>query len=345
MALLWMDSFDLGLESYNYPLVSTLYPTASTSYGRGGTKGVYLGDSPNDYLDRYVANTDATIVVGFAMNHRATPTANDVLLYLYDGSTPQLNIRWVTGDKFRVCLGTSTTAICESAVNTWPYQEWFYFEFKALISNTVGTVELRVNGTSVCSATSVDTQDSANAYVDRFRIAHTVSGYIHQIWIDDLYVLNGVSAGTPANNDFLGDISVKALLPNGNGNSSGMTGSDGNSTDNYLLVDEDPVVTADYVESDTQGTKDTYAMETLSDTNVSVLGVQTSIVQAKDDSGTKYLRTVLRTESTDYVGTSRALSETYTVENDIWDENPNTSVAWTTTQIGAVEVGQEVRDS
>jgi hypothetical protein len=52
-----------------------------------------------------------------------------------------------------------------------------------------------------------------------------------------------------------------AQRPNGNGSSSGWEGSDGNSTDNYLLIDETPPDTADYVQENTDETIDDYALE------------------------------------------------------------------------------------
>lgn len=61
-------------------------------------------------------------------------------------------------------------------------------------------------------------------------------------------------------NSWCGDGHVIGLIPNGNGDSSQLTGSDGNSTDNYLLVDEIPANTTDYVESATPGHIDLYQL-------------------------------------------------------------------------------------
>jgi hypothetical protein len=59
-----------------------------------------------------------------------------------------------------------------------------------------------------------------------------------------------------------GDGHVIALPPNGNSDSSQFVGSDSNSTDNYLLVDEFPATLTggggDYVESDASGAIDFY---------------------------------------------------------------------------------------
>ena len=55
---------------------------------------------------------------------------------------------------------------------------------------------------------------------------------------DDLYICDGTTVPGEPVNDFLGDVRVDTLYPNGNGNSSQWVGQDANSTDNYLNVDD-----------------------------------------------------------------------------------------------------------
>lgn len=351
-----MDSFDTGLSESNtvnyknYDFTTSAVPTPSTSYGRLGTKGVYLGDAPNRTIHMtsgtpLATNTNDTIIIGMAINMQAVGAPiNEVLMYLQDGGTPQLAIRWHTDGNLRVCLGTSTTSItgAESGIGVMPVDEWGYLEIKAKINNTTGTIDVKWNGTSIISVSSVDTQNTANAYVNALQIAGGSSGWVHGIWMDDFVILNG--AGSSPYNDFLGDVHIENLLPNGNGNSSQMTGSDGNSTDNYLLVDEDPALASptEYVGSATVNDHDTYAMENLSNSNVTVYGIMTSLVSQKDDAGAKSLRAVIRTGATDYNGTTKSLGTSWAGQFDIWEQNPNTVADWTATEINGLEVGQEV---
>lgn len=344
MALKHMDSFDDGATAYKYE--NGVLPTPSTSYGRLGTKGVYLGDSPNVYLQKQTNSTNDTIVVGFAMQMNLVgATDNEILLYLLESGSPQGNLRLGEDGRVKYCLSNNTTAIsgATASAGALTHDSWIYLELKVKFSNTVGTVELKQNGATVFSTTGQDTLATSNAYTDDIRIGGTSSGYVHQFYLDDLYILDG--AGSSPYNNFLGDIQVVPLLPSGNGNSSGMTGSDADQTDNYALVDEDPIVTTDYVESATQGHKDTYAMGNLASTSVSVYGAQVTLIAQKDDAGAKYLRPIVRTGSTDYAGTSVALGTAWVGITEIWEQNPNTSLDWTATDINGIEVGQEVRDS
>lgn len=63
-------------------------------------------------------------------------------------------------------------------------------------------------------------------------------------------------------NTLPGNYKLAYLRPNGNGDNSAWAGSDGNSTDNYLLVDETtPNSATDYVQSNTSGQIDEYIIE------------------------------------------------------------------------------------
>ena len=342
-----MDSFDDGLlngDTYDYKRYNNVSarPTPSTSYGRFGTKGVRLGDSANDYLQVVPGSSDDTIIVGLAakvINVGGSTFEN--LLYLYDTANGYLNGQVYINLNGAIGFRNGNNEDQgSSAVGAVPMGTWCYIEVKVVFHPTAGTVDIRVNGTSVLSLTAKDTVNNiGDNDCGTMNICTATSGSIHDVYIDDLVIMDSTGS---TNNAFLGDVKVVALLPNGNGNSSQMTGSDGNSTDNYLLVDDDPVVTTDYVESSTVNDHDSYAMENLGFTPTSVYGVQVSLVAQKDDTGARSMKPMLRTGSTDYYGTQVALSTSWAAIREIWDVNPNTTNAWTGTEIDGIEVGQEV---
>ena len=321
----------------------SFHPTPSTSYGRLGGYGVELGDQPDRQMLKSLTMSGDTIIIGFAVKMIDFEGNDRTFLIGYDSGVVQWNFRTNVDGSIEFDDGSGSGEAAKSAAGAIPYNIWCYFEAKIKHSATVGTVDVRINGVSVISATSVDTIATANTYINRIKIGERGTSGTGKFDVDDLYILDGT--GTD-NNDFLGDCVVEALLPNGNGNSSGMTGSDGNSTDNYQLVDELTPSFSDYVEASTEGTKDTYAMDDMSaGTSDSVYGIQTAVMEQKDDSGTKYMRTVIRSGTTDYVSSSRSLNTGWATALDIWEQDPNTSAAWTVTNVNAVEVGQEVRDS
>ena len=159
---------------------------------------------------------------------------------------------------------------------------------------------------------------------------------------DDLYICD--SSGS-RNYDFLGDVRIDALLPSGNGNSSAFTGSDGNSTDNYALVDESaPNSDTDYVESSNVSDVDTYAFPDLSHSPVSIAAVQICATAKKSDAGARSLACVTRSNSTDTAGATQSLSTSYAcmlevVESDVTAGSP---LDWQTANLNAAQFGVKV---
>lgn len=342
-----MDGFDDGLfdaSTFNYKGYQATgdRPSPSTSHGRFGTKGVRIGDTVNDYMQRTGLETSDTLIVGAAINIVNVGGTTGEFLYAFYDSVGQINgfldinldgsVTYINGD------GQNQGSSAAGAV---PIGSWIYFEVKVKFNATTGTVDVRVNGTSILSLTGKDTMDNSGlAECGILNITTPGSGGLHDVYMDDLVIMDDL--GSAPYNDFLGDVHIETLFPNGNGNSSQMTGSDGNSTDNYLLVDEDPIVLTDYVESSTVNDHDSYAMDNLSATPTTIYGIQIYLVAQKDDTGARSMRPMLRTGSTDYYGTGVALGTGWAGIGEIWEQNPNTTAAWTGANIDAIEVGQEV---
>jgi hypothetical protein len=214
---------------------------------------------------------------------------------------------------------------------------WHYIEFKATLHDTTGSVYARVDEVQVIAATGLDTKNGGTKTVyDQVKFNEDQGS----TWAD-AYVCN--AAGT-LNNDFMGDIIVETLLPTGNGTTSVLVGSDGNSVNNYALVNEATPDTTTYVGSATNGDKDTYAFGDLAHTSGAILGVVVSIVAAKSDAGARTAREVIRSAGTDYPSASdKALSTTYTAYKEVHEVDPATGAAWTIAAVNAAEPGFEVR--
>ena len=337
MALLAIEGFDDGLAAIRHSLADG---TISPTYGKNDN-GMRVGDTTAGTL-KIATSSDLTQTFGFALYITDTDGwylggwSNNVDYSLgyqcvlsYDAANERIAVQDRTGNTY----GTASTILPDT---------WYYVELQCLFNNGAGSWECRVDGVLYASASSRDTESGSNPWL-HFGGGDTDA--IDDWYIDDFYYLD--STGT-SNNDFLGICKVETDLPSGNGNSSVLVGSDSNSTDNYLLVDNNasvPPVATEYVESDTEGDKDTYAMSDLTTTGT-VHGVQTTLYAQKDDSGAKYVRPVIRSGGTDYPGTSSALSDsTYVVFDEVWDEDPDTSTTWLYGGVNGMEVGPEIRDS
>lgn len=317
--LLWLDGFeDATLSPYtvNYASILTVNP-------RTGSYSVLVGGAGH-YIRYSIPNTGALYVGGGFLRAAGATIAFSVL----DGTNTQLSVS-ISGPTITVARGG--TAIGTHAVSTLD-NVWYYIELYVLIADS-GAYEIRLNGQTVASQSSIDTQATANPYAN----AVQWSGYGR--W-DDLYICD--SSGSDCNT-FLGPIKISHLKPNGNGASSGMTGSDGNSVDNYLLVDETtPNGDVDYVYSAVSGTKDTYNLQNLPPEAYTVAACMLTTV-ARKDGGTASLKTVIRHSGSEVDSAAKTLTDAYAYYYDrLGGKNPVTSSQWTVSDINNLETGVKV---
>lgn len=337
MTLRFVDSFDHYASadfSQKYTSASGP-PSISAGNGRRSTACLRLTSTLQNVLR--VLDSQSTWIVGFSFRVSSLPGSDAAFLTFMDAGTNQCDVRLRSDGTIRVTRNGTTLATSSNSLST---ATTYYIETKIVINNSTGTLEVRVNGSSTnwISITGQDTQNTANATANTIQLTGVAGGFNTDI--DDLYVCDGAGS---TNNDFLGDVRVDCYLPNGNGNSSQLTGSDSNSTDNYLLVDEaSQNGDTDYVQSATVNQKDTYAYADMSHNPASIFGVQINMVAKKDDSGNRSICSVIRSGGSDTDGTSQALSTTYSDYRQISETDPNTSAAWTRTNLNSAEFGVKV---
>lgn len=220
--------------------------------------------------------------------------------------------------------------------DTWYYIE---FKFKRTTSTVLGDIELKVNGiTELLPAAGINTALSGR---EIGTLIFMNSSNISFTYHDDIYVIDTEANPTA---DFLGPSKVQILRPNGNGNYSQWDGSDGNQTDNYLLVDDTtPDGDTTYIEAQNAAKKDSYAFENISNTS-NIHAVQTTSFAENKGEGVLNMRNISRVNSTDYNGDDIVVpSGQYIACQQVWDEDPDTSAAWTESGLNAAEFGVEAR--
>lgn len=339
MALRFIDSFDHYasadiLQKWSTTAGGTA-PTIVAS-GRRSTSCLRISGAVSSGIIK-TFDSQATWVIGCAMNISVAPGVAIQLITCMDAGTEHLRLRLNTDGTISVLRGGST--VLSTSVTPVTFGSFFYLEWKFTINDTTGSYDVRFNGASITSGTGADTRNGANSTANQiqFRGASTPGGNYD---IDDVYICDGTGS---ANNDFLGDVRVDCYMPSGNGNSSQLTGSDGNSTDNYQLVDEvSQNGDTDYVYSATVNQKDTYAYTDMSHTPTSIFGLQINMTAKKDDSGTRSIAAVTRSGGTDTDGTSQALSTSYICYREVSEVDPNTAAAWTRTNLNNAEFGVKV---
>ncbi len=220
--------------------------------------------------------------------------------------------------------------------------KWYYLEVKATCKNSISADEfiVKLNGTEILNlAATTDTQETANQGIDAIVLAGGFSTGI--IYWDDLYIcdLNG-----SVNIDFLGDCSVETLYADGNGTTSNFTGSDADSVNNYLHVDEaQQDGDTSYVEDSTPSNIDLYTYDDMAATPDTIFGVGLRSYARKDDAGARTGRLLTRRSAANYEGSNFSPGTSFLGFDEIWDVDPSTSSAWLEAGVNAAEFGIKVQ--
>ena len=345
MALRFVDSFDHYATAnifQKWTSGNTANGSTITTGGRNSTSRARFQHSFDSATK--VIDAQATWIIGFAFS---TSTSTGSSLYQLVGLTDASggvqhfslgmdsggHLVARRGNVSGTTLGTGTIVLS---------QDTFYFiEVKVTISDASGVVVVKVNGVTDINLSSQDTRNGGNATADSITLSGGGQNNNFAVFsYDDLYICD-TSGGSPTN-DFLGDVRVEALLPNGNGNSSQLVGSDGNSTDNYLLVDEStPNSDTDYVESSTVNDKDTYAFGNMTSTSGTVYGVQVLPFAKKTDAGTRSIKSVARLSATEADSADKTLTSAYLYLPDIRETKPGGG-SWSISDVNSAEFGVKV---
>ena len=215
------------------------YPRYDATNGYGGGKCIRSGSSPQYYGINCTAAK--TKVVGFWAKNTSTCNYSTVLGYtLLIFTGPDIRI-YNTSAGFDIRRGSTQIATDADFVTS----DLTHVEVKLFSDSANGTLEIKLNGTSVYAGTGLNTGGQDITRID-FGNCNNSNHYNSGIFIAD---------------DWVGALIPKLLVPNGD-DSTQLTPSAG--SDNYAMVDEtEQDGDTTYVESDTSGHKDIYTFSDL----------------------------------------------------------------------------------
>ena len=341
MSLRWIEGFetwgasgngssvfgDLFYGKYSPANINTSYDTSLVT----GYRDIGLGYKNAQIVYNYFCKSlgsKSFWVVGLAYRSHTTVYSNgEHIVSLRDGNSKQLEIRIKTGattNEYVLNRGTTQLASLGSFANN----TWLFLELKATIDSTNGSYECRVNGSSVCSATVVNTSDSGNAYADSICFGYTEGSY------DDIYILDNATGL----NDFLGPVKVEKGMPESDSSTqwSPSTGSD-----NYAVVDEIPVAESDYVQSKTSDHIDLYGIGSCGSSDIK--GAQLNVASMLSVPGGKDLILVCDSSGSQQTETETVgEADNLIIASLVTETDPDTSSAWTQAGINAATWGVKV---
>ncbi|MET0787496.1 MAG: hypothetical protein ABWY25_12420 [Paenisporosarcina sp.] len=275
MTLIFADGFEDGSAGW----VLTNISVGAGRFGNGLTV-----TSGSGIATASMSSTAGPIIAGFAFK----PTGIGGGFFTFAGGVADSHVSLIRGSSGEIIVHNAGTVRGSSAIGVLPSGAWSYVEVKAVIHATTGSVIVRVNGVQILSLTNIDTADSSTM-TSWLKLGATPStnGTIGNAF-DDFYLVD--TTGT-VNNDFLGEIAVEHLRP-ASDDTAQWLGTDGNSVNNYDLVDEAGAFNGtDYVASSTIGHRDLYVPTPSSRPITSpVVAVMVSTVAQKTDVGTRTVK-------------------------------------------------------
>lgn len=219
----------------------------------------------------------ATVIIGVAVKFSVVGIAGDVLQFRDTAGNIHVRLRQNTSSGIDL-YGPANTLVASSAGLTLLAGGWHYLQTKILVADAGGTVDVLADGLGNVLSYTGDTRNGGTAAINELW-GVSASG---SSTFDDVYICD--TTGSAPYNTFLGDCVVRTILPTGDGVSSQLTGSDGNSVNNSLLVDETNSSMTDYVAAASAGLTDLYAMGDIPTTD-GVLAYKNITYALKSDAG------------------------------------------------------------
>jgi hypothetical protein len=206
MAYLIGNGFDTNLFGQDW--------SAGWSYdavGRFGYGGSILIRSsfPSEQVRSISLGNEQVWFVTFAWGNRLFGGSGAMFINLYDGATVQLQIR-LYSDGNAIEFWRAGTTMIGNWTGASAAASFDHFQLKVKIDNSAGYVIGRKNGSATdnYSLTSVDTQNTANAYANQVGIGSVNSG--NWCYVDDFLCFSDNGA---APNDWVGDVRAWQCQP------------------------------------------------------------------------------------------------------------------------------------
>lgn len=350
MSLIDLESFD-GLTSdaflTRWSATQANPESLELTFPSGRTGNcLNIGANGNDTNDSVVISfptsqftQDNELYFGFALRHTNGLVDSTSFINIFSLINYSNNIEFgIEASTHNTSAGVIVNNSIQGYISYKP-EIWQYYELKFIGDLTSGgEAIIKINNEVVFNYSGDTRYQDAPVLMQFASSPHDISN----LQVDDFYCCD--SAGS-INNGFLGPIRIEALYPNANGSSSDFDGSDGNSTDNYLLVDEISIDDdTTYVESLTTNDKDLYGYNNLSAGDVrSVEGVKIDSYLRCPNAGVKGVSNIVKSNTSEFNGINFLLnSPSYILNTDIVELDPDTSAAWTESGVNALEAGIKI---
>lgn len=215
------------------------------------------------------------------------------------------------------------------------HDTWHYLEVKVDCSNS-GSLTIKVDGVQVFTVSATDFLHSTTDIS-----AVMLSGNHDNFWWEDVVIMDGSGSTF---NDFMGDMRFESTVPDADGATVDWTPSAGS---NFQCIDDTLGAyndDTDYISSSTTD-QDNYASHSaISASGASTIHFAGLFALARADAAGDKLALHVDSGGTINRGADQALiNGTYRWRKQVWETDPNTSSAWTVSNINAATFGVRKR--
>lgn len=330
---IWQSGWELQSEALELTAETT---SLNTTYAKTGIRSLNITTANNGtgYYEHSAALTQCRLGFHWRQDGNTALSGALNICSLRSGTTAICSIQYniFTSEWVVLCGSTEVGRQSDPVANA--RNTWMHIGVDVKIDGAAGWVQVYRDGNLIINF-SGDTNDGG-ANFNRLYWGSSTGSVWTTTMVDDCYWDNTAGEGAGAAPP---DLRFQYILPNGDGNYSNWTGSDGNSVNNSLLVDELPPSSTDYVSVTTQPVTDSYALADYTPTpGATVAAVIPTAMALKDLAGTTLkLALGTRLSATDVVGTAQALTTGYLRYWERQTTKPGGG-AWTESDVDSAEV-------
>lgn len=349
MTVKGLDGFDLynGLASGNHQ-VGANWPTSNLGggnqtqqylpsggrFGGGAMQFTNAAAGVNNMVRLSGAGTIAGTIGGACkMSTGSTAaSAGRGLIEAYEGSPASIEhlaMYFFSDNTMRLFRGT--TQLAASSALTGILNSWHFLEMSFSIADSGGTCAGYVDGTQVVTFTGDTKNGGTTGHFDSIVIGN--GGQVGVAQWDDIYWSD---SATP-----LGDRRVDVIYPNADTAQKDFHPQSG--SNNYAMVADIPNDgDTSYVFTGSSSAEDLYDVVSLPTSSASIEAVQVNAVARRVDAGGSTLTLEAKSGSTKHSDGGHTLSTNYVNYQMLLLTNPDTSAAWTDTDITGLKLGISV---
>jgi hypothetical protein len=317
-------------RGYTYGTVSTSLVTTNT---RTGSICMQAGAGNNPQWMQYAFTARTTIGCGVAMRIAQIPNTT-ISQELFQGIrfgtvADSFHIRVLLDVDGTIRISQAGTTRATSAPNVIVAGSYQWIEAKIVTGTGTATVEVRVNGTTVATATGLTI-----ASITRVTLGHNGTSNAQAANYDDWIIWD--NAGTE-NNDWMGDTFLIVAPPNADTAVNDFVPSTG--TDRWALIDEAAPNDADFLTANAAGaTQELSTTTPLLPVTGAVVAVASLVRALKTDTGVSTITHGIAVGGSSNVSAGINLGTGAAVYAHIAERNPDGNVAWTQTTAQAARL-------